>query len=57
MACCRNGTDVAVAEIDLDYLQTVRLQMPVMEHRRHDLYSTFSVKTIRGSFSNDYKFS
>ena len=35
---CREGNDVTVAEIDLDYLNKVRQQMPIMNHKRNDLY-------------------
>lgn len=38
IAQCREGTDVAVAEIDLKYLNSVRTSMPVSNHRRPDLY-------------------
>ncbi|XP_038068291.1 deaminated glutathione amidase-like [Patiria miniata] len=37
VACCHDGLDVAVADIDLSYLRRVRTEMPVMQHRRHDL--------------------
>lgn len=39
VAQCREGTDVALAEIDLHYLAKIREEMPVWSHRRHDLYS------------------
>lgn len=35
----KDGVDVAVAEVDLEYLHRVRAEMPVQQHRRHDLYS------------------
>ncbi|XP_022100183.1 nitrilase homolog 1-like isoform X2 [Acanthaster planci] len=38
VACCHDGLDVAIGDIDLSYLRRVRTEMPVMEHRRHDLY-------------------
>ncbi|XP_076448546.1 nitrilase and fragile histidine triad fusion protein NitFhit-like [Babylonia areolata] len=38
VAQCREGTDLAVGEIDLNYLLKVRQEMPVQTHRRHDLY-------------------
>ncbi|KAL8595196.1 hypothetical protein ACOMHN_013869 [Nucella lapillus] len=38
VAQCREGTDVAVAEVDLTYLAKIRQEMPVRSHRRHDLY-------------------
>jgi predicted amidohydrolase len=33
-----DGTGIAVAEIDLDHLKSVRQRMPVMAHRRPDIY-------------------
>lgn len=38
IAQCGEGNDVCVAEIDLDYLNKVRQQMPVVNHKRYDLY-------------------
>ncbi len=38
VACCKEGEDVAFAEIDLDYVKSVRDKLPVRSHRRHDLY-------------------
>ncbi|XP_071960915.1 deaminated glutathione amidase-like isoform X1 [Antedon mediterranea] len=40
LACCREGADVCVANVDHDYIQQVRKRMPVWEHRRHDIYGT-----------------
>jgi len=37
-AQCGEGLGVATADIDLDYLARVRRNMPVQQHRRHDLY-------------------
>ena len=37
-AQCGEGVGVATADIDLDYLARVRRNMPVQQHRRHDLY-------------------
>ncbi|XP_066284827.1 deaminated glutathione amidase-like isoform X1 [Branchiostoma lanceolatum] len=45
VACCHEGTDVCVAEVDLDYLHKVRREMPVWEHRRHDIYGHIELKT------------
>ncbi|MCL4123202.1 UNVERIFIED_CONTAM: hypothetical protein GTU68_032641 [Idotea baltica] len=36
------GTGIALAEIDLKYLAKVRREMPVLSHRRNDLYSLHS---------------
>lgn len=42
IAQCREGNDVCVAEIDLEYLSKVRQQMPVMNHKRNDLYGNLT---------------
>ncbi|XP_078345728.1 deaminated glutathione amidase-like [Oculina patagonica] len=42
IAQCREGNDVCVAEIDLSYLNKVRQQMPVMNHKRNDLYGNLN---------------
>ncbi|CAG0891316.1 unnamed protein product [Darwinula stevensoni] len=39
IAQCREGTDVAVAKVDLEYLRKIRQEMPVHSHRRPDVYS------------------
>lgn len=38
VAECPEGEGVCIAEIDLEYLHKVRLQMPVQNHKRTDLY-------------------
>eukprot|EP01089_Gocevia_fonbrunei_P003217 TRINITY_DN13131_c0_g1_i1.p1 TRINITY_DN13131_c0_g1~~TRINITY_DN13131_c0_g1_i1.p1 ORF type:complete len:286 (+),score=49.48 TRINITY_DN13131_c0_g1_i1:47-904(+) len=39
VACCSDRTDqIAVAEIDLDYIKDVRTRMPVYQHRRSEIY-------------------
>ncbi|XP_005113263.1 nitrilase and fragile histidine triad fusion protein NitFhit [Aplysia californica] len=38
VAQCSEGTGVCTAEVDLAYLNKLRGQMPVMQHRRTDLY-------------------
>lgn len=49
VAQCREGTDVATAEIDLAYVAKLREEMPVWQHRRHDLYSqVFSLACTTG---------
>lgn len=35
---CTEGTGIAVTEIDLDYVNRIRQDMLVWNHRRHDLY-------------------
>ncbi|NXX86623.1 NIT1 amidase, partial [Urocolius indicus] len=40
VAQCREGPGLCYAEIDLEYVQRVRRQIPVHSHRRHDLYGT-----------------
>lgn len=42
MAQCSEGTNVAIAEIDLSYIQKVRSTMPLWQHRRNDLYAEMS---------------
>jgi len=38
VACCSDKKGIAVAEIDLDYLDSVRASMPVFNHKRPDLF-------------------
>ena len=38
IAQCQEGTSIALAAIDLSYLNKLRLEMPVSSHRRHDIY-------------------
>lgn len=38
VAQCKDGTGIAVAEVDLAFLQTVRTRIPVWQHRRTDVY-------------------
>ena len=45
LAECHDKPDVCVAEIDLEYLRKRRVEMPVWEHRRHDLYGHIHVNT------------
>ncbi|XP_053377502.1 deaminated glutathione amidase-like [Mercenaria mercenaria] len=45
LAECGEGEGVCVAEIDLEYLQKVRLQMPLQNHRRTDLYGDIVLHT------------
>ncbi|KAK2166489.1 hypothetical protein NP493_1318g00016 [Ridgeia piscesae] len=45
IAECHNKVDVCVAELDLDYLQKCRHEMPVWKHRRHDLYGHVQVES------------
>ena len=40
IAQCSEGTNIAIAEIDHELLKKTRLSMPVMEHRRNDVYPT-----------------
>ena len=44
LAECPEGVGVITAEIDLQYLEKVRTQMPVQQHRRHDLYGNLSLQ-------------
>ncbi|XP_060575364.1 nitrilase and fragile histidine triad fusion protein NitFhit-like [Ruditapes philippinarum] len=45
LAECAEGEGVCVAEVDLDYLHKVRLQMPIHKHRRTDLYGSLNLHT------------
>ncbi|KAJ9586068.1 hypothetical protein L9F63_020265 [Diploptera punctata] len=61
VAQCSEGKGVAVAEIDLSYLQQVRTMMPVWQHRRTDLYPSMlpiqSVgKPVPCNEQEEYKF-
>nr|CAH0113267.1 unnamed protein product [Daphnia galeata] len=38
IAQCREGTSLALAAVDLEYLRKVRREMPVFTHRRQDVY-------------------
>lgn len=38
IAQCSQGTQIACAEIDLSYLNRIRSQMPVLKHRRPEIY-------------------
>ncbi|XP_068219814.1 nitrilase and fragile histidine triad fusion protein NitFhit [Palaemon carinicauda] len=37
------GTGIAVADIDLGYVEKIRKEMPVVKHRRSDLYHLFEL--------------
>jgi len=48
IAQCSEGTNIATAEISLDYIKNVRQSMPVWKHRRNDLYRVLIPKiTLR----------
>jgi predicted amidohydrolase len=38
IAQCRDGEGIAVADVDIAWLETVRARIPVWQHRRPDLY-------------------
>jgi predicted amidohydrolase len=40
IARCSEGTGLAVADVDMSYLEDVRARLPVFEHRRTDVYGT-----------------
>lgn len=44
-SCDEKELDVAVAEIKLDKLKTIRSNMPCFEHRRNDVYSLTAIET------------
>ncbi len=35
---CSEGSDIAIASVDLDYLAAVRKRMPILKHQRPDVY-------------------
>lgn len=55
VACCKEETGVALAEINLDYLRKVRREMPLQEHRRVDLYSSSATSASFSEGSDDFK--
>jgi nitrilase len=38
IAHCREGVDTLAVDLDMDYLRSVRERMPVLRHRRRDLF-------------------
>ena len=51
------GENVVTAEIDLQYLGTVRQNMPVQQHRRLDLYGSLSpAQTVPDDHQPDFSF-
>ncbi len=44
VAQCTDREDIAVAEIDLDYVASVRTRMPVFEHRHPSIYGTVGLQ-------------
>ncbi|PKK17217.1 hypothetical protein A306_00000235, partial [Columba livia] len=47
VAQCSDTPGLCYANIDLEYLQRVRRQIPVHQHRRHDLYGTTTPPSMR----------
>lgn len=43
IAQCTEGTGIVLADIDLDHLHDVRRRLPVLAHRRPDLYRGFGL--------------
>ena len=37
-AQCSEGVGTLIAELDMDYLEAVRRQLPLRQHRRQDVY-------------------
>jgi hypothetical protein len=46
VAQCSENTNIATAEIDLDYIQNVRTSIPIWNHRRNDLYKALIPKQV-----------
>ncbi|CAB4002777.1 Omega-amidase NIT2 [Paramuricea clavata] len=45
VAKCEHQEDIVYADIDLNYLEEVRSQVPITSQRRHDLYSVENTQT------------
>ena len=57
LADAGEGETVVTADIDLEKLRTVRRNMPVQEHRRHDLYGRVrSMESVPGQDEPDFRF-
>ena len=53
----QEGEQVLTAEIDLEHLETVRGNMPVRQHRRHDLYGRLApAQTVPQQHQADFAF-
>lgn len=50
-----NNESIAFAEIDLDYLDKIKSEMPVQQHRRNDIYN-LSILTSSTEVNMDYNF-
>lgn len=48
IAQCSESTNIATAEISLDYIKNVRQSMPVWKHRRNDLYRVLMPNIMLG---------
>lgn len=46
IAQCSDGVGVAIAEINHDMLRKTRLSMPVLQHRRNDVYPSLKPTTL-----------
>lgn len=45
VAECSDGEGICTAEINLDYVQKIRQQMPQLSHKRSDIYGHIHVDT------------
>lgn len=46
VAQCSENTNIATAELNLDYIQDIRTSMPIWQHRRNDLYRVLEPRKI-----------
>lgn len=46
VAQCSENTNIATAELNLDYIQNIRTSMPIWQHRRNDLYRALKPKRM-----------
>jgi len=57
IAQCSDTVGLCYAEIDLNYLEKRRREMPVLTHRRHDLYGNIQLKvTVNIDDRESYQF-
>lgn len=54
IAQCTEGTGIAIASINLDYVKKVRLNLPVFNHRRTDLYPEITVKRSQEALESEF---
>lgn len=60
LAECDNtkGTDIAIVQLDMDVITSVRQNMPCFKHRRDDIYTLLPIEIVSsdGGFTEDFVF-